>query len=109
MKVKTMLEKLNKMNPEAEVRIGDYCGFPVLFMVSRLNDDKVVWMETEVDIDLATELQARFDNAAEVQMDELDFYTELLEIGITVDTIRRNLGNDKAEHMKTFCEEHGLI
>lgn len=38
-----------------------------------------------------------------------DVYMEMLECGIDVDMVRKYLGTDAADHMQTFCEEHGLI
>lgn len=109
MLVKTLIKELQKMNPEAEVRVGDYHGSVALFVLARLNDDKIVWIESEEDVDMETELEARYENAIEEQMDELDFYMDLLEIGITVDMVREYMDDEHADHMKKFCEEHGLI
>ena len=110
MKVKTMIEQLQKMNPEAEVRCGDYYGSPALFVLTRLNDDRnVVWIESEDDVDMETELEARYKIATEEQWDELDFYMDLLEIGITVDMVREYMDDEHADIMEEFCEEHGLI
>lgn len=109
MKVKTAIKKMEKLNPEADLRMGNYEGNPVLFIESRLNDDGVVWLESESDIDLGNELKTRFEIASEEQMDELDFYMELVEIGITIEMIRKYMGDEVAVHMKQFCEEHALI
>lgn len=110
MKVKTMIEYLQEMNPDAEVRSGCHDGSPVLFVLTAMNlDDGVVWIESEDDIDLGNELEERFAYAVEECIDELDFYADLLEIGITVDTVCRYMGNETARHMEKFCKEHGLI
>lgn len=109
MKAKILIKKLSQVNPDAEVLIGCKNGEPVLFLESLVDNKEIVWLESESDIDLGTELEARFENAAETQMDELDFYMDLLEIGITIDMVRKYMGEDVAKHMKTFCEEHGLI
>ena len=42
-------------------------------------------------------------------MDELDVYSDMLKTGIDVDMVRKYMGNDVANHMKKFCEEHGLL
>lgn len=109
MKVKTMIEELQKANPEAEVRCGYKDGLPALFVNYIVDNDNVVWIESEEDIDLGEELEARYANAIEENMDELDFYMDLLEIGINVYTVRRYMGDEKANHMERFCREHGLI
>jgi len=96
------------MNPEADLRMHDRFGEPVLFVVA-LADKSTVWLEGEDDFDLGNELEERYKAAFEEQMDELDFYTELVEIGITEEIIRKYMGDEKAEIFKEFCEEHGLI
>lgn len=109
MKVKTMIQKLSKMNPEAEVRINDYNGDVALFVNARCNDRNVVWIDGEHDIDLGEEISTRYEKAIKEQWDELDFYMDLLEIGITVDMVRDYMGDVKADVMEMFCNEHGLI
>ena len=61
------------------------------------------------DNDMREEIQARFDAALEDGKDELDVYSEMLETGIDKKMVRKNLGDDAADHMKDFCKEHGLI
>ena len=41
-------------------------------------------------------------------MDELDFYTTLLENGITEEDVRTHMGVNQAKAMNKFCSEHGL-
>lgn len=57
MKVKTLIKKLEKMDPEAEVRLHDKAGEPVLFVLSakKIPD---VWLQTESDVDMADEIQS---------------------------------------------------
>lgn len=55
------------------------------------------------------EIMSRFENAIETETDELDFYMELLDNGVTEKIIRDCIGDEAANHMKMFCEEHGLI
>ena len=109
MKVKTLIRELSKFNPEAEVRLNDYDGDTALFVNARVDDDNIVWLDGVDDFDLGSELEARFEIAIEEQMDELDFYMDLLEIGITIKQVEEYMGIEKANHMKKFCKEHGLI
>lgn len=109
MKVKKAIEILSNMNPEAEIRLNDRNGFPLLFILALQNDNNTVWLECENDCDLGEELSVRFETAAEEQLDELDFYMDLLEIGINVATVRAYMGDEVAKHMELFCKEHGLI
>lgn len=108
MRVKTLIEKLQKMNPEAEVLMHGKGGFPVLFVMAAEVIDPV-WLECESDTDMADEIQSRFDDAIENGTDELDVYMEMLEAGINVPMVRKYMGNSVADAMQNFCEEHGLI
>lgn len=109
--VRKMIETLQKMDANAEVKLHERFGEPVLFVVALKNDNNTVWLETESDNDMGSELEARFEYAAKIEnnVDELDFYTELIETGINVDMVRKYMGDETANHMKEFCEEHGLL
>lgn len=109
MRVKYLIEKLKDVDPNAVVRLHHKDGEPVLFVLELMNRADVVWLETESDNDMAEEIQARLNAAIEEGEDELDVYAAMLESGIDVDMVRRHLGDETADHMKMFCEEHGLI
>lgn len=109
MKVKKLIEELRQYDPEATVMMHHREGEPVLFALRISEDSKRVWLESESDGDMEDELHERFIHAAEDWDDEVDFYSELLDTGIDVDMVRRYLGNEVADHMKRFCEDHGLI
>ena len=109
MKIKTLIKKLSNMNPEAEVRLNDYNGDTALFVNLRKNDDTVIWLDGENDIDMSSELSTRFEEAKDYWNDELDFYMDLLETGITVNMVRKYMGNEVANHMQEYCEKHGLL
>lgn len=108
MKVKTLIKKLQIMDPEAEVLIHGKDGFPILFVMAAKGVDSV-WLECESDTDMADEIQSRFNDAIENGIDELDLYTEMLETGIDVTMVRKYIGDTVADNMQQFCEEHGLI
>ena len=65
--------------------------------------------QVKSEIVLAAEIKARYERAIEEQHDELDFYMELLENGITVDMVRKYMDDEHASAMNLFCKEHGLI
>lgn len=108
MKVKRMLNELQKFNPDAEVKLHCRNGNNALFVLAYVGDEKTVVIEDASDNDLRSELCARFTNASEEQTDELDFFMDLFELGFTLDDIKENVP-EKYEFSKTFCEEHGLI
>jgi hypothetical protein len=53
-------------------------------------------------------LNARFNFAAENQIDEFDFFIDLLADGITLEDIKMYIP-EQYEYSKTFLEEHGFI
>lgn len=105
MKVKTLIEKLEKMDPEAEVRLHDKSGEPVLFVLCAKKYPDV-WLQTEGDVDMSDEIQARFDDAIENGTDELDVYMEMLETGIDVPMVRKHLGDEAGGYKTVICIYH---
>ena len=106
--VKELVEELKLHNPDTDLKLHLLNGETALFIIYE-NDDKNVWIASEGDVDTTYLLESLFQDAVAEGMDELDVYMELLDTGFDVDMVRRNLGEEAAEHMKTFCEEHGLI
>lgn len=88
MTVKRLIEQLEKYNPKAEVRLNDSRGTTALFALSMKDKEDFVWIEGKSDIDLGEEIAARFEKAAEDQMDELDFFMDLIDMGITLKDIK---------------------
>ena len=110
MKVKRMIEELQKYNPEAEVKLHHRMGRNALFVLETtlLNGTPVVFLEDKDDCDLRAELKERFNIASKKNMDELDFFTDLVEIGVTLDDIEEYYP-EAYEYSKQFMSEHGLI
>lgn len=105
--VKNLIDTLNKIEGNSRVKMHSPKGNNVLFVIQYIDSDTVI-IEDLSDNDLSTELDERFKCAAENQLDELDFFLELDEIGITLEDIYKNLP-EKYEYSKTFIIEHGLI
>lgn len=108
MTVERLIVQLLDYNPKAVVRLNDRRGEIALFALTLQDDDNIVWLEGKDDIDLGEEISARFERANEIQMDELDFFIDLLDTGITLEDIELYCP-DKYEYSKTFMEEHGLV
>lgn len=108
MKVKTLIEKLEKNGSGSRGtltrqirRTGAVCTLCEEIPGCLASDRR--------GFDMSDEIQARFDDAIENGTDELDVYMEMLETGIDVPMVRKHLGDEAADHMQDFCEEHGLI
>ena len=109
MKVKRLIERLKNFSPDAEVRLNGYGGESALFVNARANDDSIVWIDGPDDVDMAEEISSRFAYAPENFDTYSEFYEDLLETGITVDMVRKYMGDTYANVMEKYCKESGLI
>ena len=107
-KLLTLINDLD-CDEDAEIKMHSRDGEPLLFAVRLANDKKNIWLESESDNDMREEISARFENAIENQIDELDFYFDLLETGIDIAMVRKYMGDERANHMEEYCKKHGLI
>lgn len=105
------LQALQQIAPGAEVKMHHWDGNNLLFALTSTNlpqGKNVVWLEDATDNDMSAELDARFTDALENQMDELDFFMDLVETGITLEDIQKYLPA-KYNYAKSFMTDHGLI
>lgn len=72
--------------------------------------ESLAWylIQTRNKILLREEIAAKFEKASEDQIDELDFFLELMDAGITLELIRKYYP-EKYDYSKSFMEEHGLF
>ena len=108
MTVGTLIKHLEKFDKNEIVHLHAYDGEPVLFTVAAKNKPGV-WLETESDNDMAAEISARLEDASENGIDESGVYGLMLEHGIDVEMVRKYMGNEVADHMQEYCEEHGIM
>lgn len=69
----------------------------------------LAWKINDDVYDSEVTLKEKYQDAIRTNMDELDFYMDLLADGFSVDLVRRLLGDEKADHMQSFCLNHGLL
>ena len=88
----------------------EYTDFESLvwYLMQYKDKEDFVWIEGKADIDLGEEIAARFEKAAVDQVDELDFFMDLIDMGITLEDIKE-FCPDKYDYSKSFMEEHGLF
>lgn len=55
------------------------------------------------------DLRKLFQDAADTDQDELDFYSQLVSAGITIRDVFECAGPEQANAMFLFCHEHGLL
>ena len=111
MTVRKMIEELQKCDPNARVVLNDIdSDEEVISVLSFINHrtDRVC-LASEYDTEMTEELEAMLDHASKNNINETDFYLDLLERGIDVDMVRRYLGEEQAIHMEEYWKEHDLI
>jgi hypothetical protein len=87
MKVKRLIEELQKWNPEADVKLHNHTGKTALRLLQRADNENIVWIETEDDFDIKEDLKSRI----EIGIDEL---------GANL----HDLGYEKDEIIDSFCK-----
>ena len=107
MLVRKMMELLEKRNPNAEIKMHGREGNNALFVAGYVGDEDIVVIEDKSDVDLRAELYARFERVENGEITELEYFTDLVETGITLEDIQVNMP-EKYEYSKLFMEEHGL-
>ena len=108
MTVERLIKELKKYNPKAVVRLHHIEGYDALFAVGFANNNNVVVIEDKSDNDLGSEIEARFEHAKDIGMNELEFFKDFLEIGLTLDDSKEYYP-EKYEYSKDFMSKHNLI
>lgn len=109
MNVGTLIEHLQKFEPNEVVKLHTWGGEPVLFVVATVKTRYGVVLKTESDVDMRSEIRDRINDAVQNGISEDEVYSEMMELGIGVNMVRKYVGDDIADHMKEYCEDHGLI
>ena len=103
MKVKDVIERLEKYNPEAVLRLGGSKGEEVLFTCALAQDDKNVWLESASMCDLNEEIATRFQQVKNGEITERENYRNLIELGISSEDVKRVMGEDVYCEMMMTC------
>ena len=107
MKVKNAIKRLEKMNPEADLKLHHFLGDDVTFICSAVGKEGIVWIEGKGDNDNREELNARYFNKKQNNISDEEFYKDLLEI-YTLDDIKEYLPEEYENAVKS-CKELNLI
>ena len=110
MKVSRLITRLQEFNPNAEVVLNSFQASPLLFVLARKDNPFCVCLAGEDYCgDLSDELTKRYEQAARDGIDELDFYSDLIDDGYDYNLIRKYFGFTNAEAFKDFTLSHGLL
>ncbi len=101
------LQEIEKHHPEAVVKMHHPDGDGIMFAVA--GKDGNVWLEGREDMDVIEELRSQYKHAAETQRDGVDFFSEMMERGFTLDDFREALSEKEFGYVKEFVEGHELL
>lgn len=108
MKIKDIIKRLEKYNPEAVLRLGGPEGEEVLFICALAKNDKNVWLESASMCDPNEEIATRFNMVENGEITEEENYRNLLELGISAEDVKRVMGEDVYCKMMMACVGGGL-
>ena len=94
MKIKDIIKRLEKYNPEAVLRLGGPEGEEVLFICALAKDDKNVWLESASMCDPNEEIATRFNMVENGKITEEENYRNLLDLGIGPNGIQVNRNDE---------------
>lgn len=111
MKVKTLIEALKKYDPEARVCFGSFNGEGKDEILNcycyTLHPEKVI-LKTADQFDVAEEIKELCNYFIETNTDEIDGYSEMIDIGYTPDVVEKYCGKEMADDMRNYCDTHGI-
>lgn len=102
MKVKRLIEELSKMNPNASVRIASEYGSPVMFVLSYLNNENIVWLETMDNCNIRDQINSRIDDANSNMEPDESLFKDLFEHDITAYMLRIFVGENIAKRYEQY-------
>ena len=107
MKVGYAIDKLEKMDRNADLKLHHFLGDDVTFICSAVGKEGVVWIEGKQDNDNRAELNARYYNKKVNNISDKEFYKDLLQI-YTLDDIKEYLPEEYENAVKS-CKELNLV
>lgn len=109
MKVKYLIELLQKTNPEADVRlhgVDHNDGGEDIIFVCQLGVDGNVKIEGKYDVDLNRQIVSRYKTARREKQLSGFLHQDLYNHSITVDEVEEAMGIDAACEYKKYLEEN---
>lgn len=110
MKVKELIRQLENYDPEARVYSDCWMGEgkdEILCSFSYKDNGNVI-LENASQFDMKEEIEAMFDYYNEESIDEIDGYQDMCDKGYTPDVVSKYYDEETGEHMRQFCDEHGI-
>lgn len=108
MKVLEMIQKLCRMNPDADVVLHSSFGDSALAVLFNEENPEIVWIESKDDSNIRMIMNGRFFNIPTNKFEKIEFYKNLINTGYTLSMVREHIGFEEANEMELFCEENGI-
>ena len=102
MKVKRLIEELSKMNPNASVRVSSEYGSPVMFVLSYLNNENIVWLDSMDDCNMHEQINSRINESENIMEPEESLFKDLFEHDITAYMLRIFVGENIAKRYEQY-------
>lgn len=108
MKIKDIIKRLEKYNPEAVIRLGGPEEDEVLSICALAKDNKNIWLESASINPLIKKITTRFKMVENGEITEEENYRNLLELCIGPEEVRKAMGDEVCNKFVKRCVEGGL-
>lgn len=110
MKVKELIKQLEQYDPEARVYSDCWMGegkdeILCCYRYSRSGD---VILQNLTQFDVYEEIKEMLEYFYKEDYDETDTYQLMCDIGYTPDVVAEFYSQDVGQHIKIYCDEHGI-
>lgn len=110
MKVKELIKQLEQYDPEARVYSDCWMGegkdeILCSYSYSRSGD---VILQNLTQFDVYEEIKEMLEHFYKENYDETYAYQLMCDIGYTPDVVAEFYSEDVGQHMKRYCDEHGI-
>lgn len=102
------LQAIQKTYPDAQVKLHHKESTSVMFALAA-QDGTAVWLEDRNDINTTNELKAQYEIAAETMMDELEFFSNMVARGFTLNDFKSALNKETFEYAKANTTDDKIL
>lgn len=105
MKVGRLIEKLQKFDKDATVRLHSINGEEVIFVTAYQNNNESIFLETASENDMGSEIDARLEDIKSHD-EERNRYIDMWLDGINVEMVRKYAGEEAAKRMEEIIKSY---
>lgn len=105
MKVGRLIEKLQKFDKDATVKLHSIDGEEVIFVTAYKDNNESIFLETASENDMGSEIDARLENIKD-RDEERSRYVDMWLDGINVEMVRKYAGEEAAGRMEEIIKSY---